>query len=538
MLLNDALRYLRLGWSIVPTCWPVENNGQWACGCGRNHEGNDIGKATLANWKSYQTRLPTEAEVTEWWTRWPIANIAGITGALSGLVVVDLEYDGLAEAERLGLYSGLTAITGKGRHLYFKHPGERICNQVAMKKLKGFDLRGDGGYVLLPPSRHATGRRYMWASASSVGGQLPPFPQHLFAGSTKEKSSEPKAKPMGWIAEALGGISHDSGNRNNVFASVVGKLHGQRWSADDIRSLLLPHALRVQFAENELDTVIRSITRYPVTVRGGGVFTGRTGFSGVQAGGDSPNRLTVRTFGADWTDYEKRKAGTKSGEFPTGYKRFDSLLNGGLIRERLLRIAARTGVGKTNWLLGMCRNLCASGKRVLYLSTELSYETIWNRYIPLVGSEEEARKHPFDVSDDFIPDIGAIRDAIEERKPDVFVFDHIHNVSEDHAEVGTYIKGLAQLTKDFKMPGVVAAQLNKDAFFIDQKTGKRITPHMGMVKGASTILQVPGQVLLLDEQDETPEQRDILGVLDKNTDGEKGLINFVLKKKPYRMEEL
>lgn len=532
MLLNDALRYLRLGWSIVPTCWPVENNGQWACGCGRNHEGNDIGKATLANWKSYQTRLPTEAEVTEWWTRWPIANIAGITGALSGLVVVDLEYDGLAEAERLGLYSGLTAITGKGRHLYFKHPGERICNQVAMKKLKGFDLRGDGGYVLLPPSRHATGRRYMWASASSVGGQLPPFPQHLFAASTKEKSSESKAKPAGWIAEALGGISNDSGNRNNVFAQVAGKLHGQRWSADDIRSLLLPHALRVQFPEVELDTVIRSITRYPVTV------AGRNGQSVSYMPGQLPAVLNVRTFGKDWAEYERRRAGIKSGEFPTGYKRLDSLLNGGLVRERLFRIAARTGVGKTNWLLAMCASLCRSGKRVLYMSTELSYETIWGRYIPIIGSESEARSHKLDVSDDFTPDSASIRAAIEELKPDVFVFDHIHNVSEDHAEVGTYIKELAQLAKDFKMPGVVAAQLNKNAYFIDQKTGKRITPHMGMVKGASAILQVPGQVLILDEQDETPDQRDILGVLDKNTDGEKGLINFVLRKHPYRMEEL
>lgn len=534
MLLNDALRYLRLGWSIVPTCWPVHENGQWACGCGRSHEGNDIGKATLVNWKSYQTRLPTEEEVTEWWTRWPSANIACITGAISGLVVVDLEYDGLAEAERLGLYSGLTALTGKGRHLYYAHPGERVCNQVAMKKLKGFDLRGDGGYVLVPPSRHATGRRYTWASATSVGGQLQVFPSQLFAQPVNSGNAATKAKPAGWIAEALGGLS--DGNRNNVFAQVVGKLHGQRWSADDIRSLLLPHALRVQFPENELDTVIRSITRYPVTIgnRPGGVTLSPTGFGrAVQ-----PATLTVRTFGTDWADYEARRSNSKSSEFPTGYKRFDSLLNGGLVRERLLRVAARTGVGKTNWLLAMCRNLCSNGKRILYLSTELSYETIWNRYIAIVGSQDDARKHPFDVSDDFVPDIGAIRAAIEERKPDVLVFDHIHNVSEEHAEVGAYIKELAQLVKDFKMPGVVAAQLNKNAYFIDQKTGKRVTPHMGMVKGASAILQVPGQVLILDEQDETPDQRDILGVLDKNTDGEKGLINFVLKKHPYRMEEL
>lgn len=533
MLLNDALRYLRLGWSIVPTCWPVENNGLWACGCGRNHEGNDVGKAPLVSWKNYQTCFATEAEVTEWWTRWPQANIAVVTGVLSGVVVVDLEYDGLAEAEKLGLYSGMTAITGKGRHLFFRHPGEgRICNAAAMKddlgkKIRGFDMRGDGGFLLLPPSRHVTGRRYTWASVHPASSDLlPVFPSEFFASHVK-KNDAPKAKPAGWIAEALGGLS--DGNRNNVFAQVAGKLHGQRWSADDIRSLLLPHAVRVQFPENELETVIRSIARYPVTV-GGRLRTD------VQSG--LPATLTVRTFGKDWAEYERRRAGVKNGEFPTGYKRLDSLLNGGLVRERLFRIAARTGIGKTNWLLAMCASLCRSGKRILYMSTELSYETIWGRYIPVVGSESEARSHKFDVSDDFTPDSLAIRTAIEELKPDVFVFDHIHNISEDHAEVGQYIKDLAQIARDFKMPGVVAAQLNKDAYFIDQRTGKRVTPHMGMVKGASAILQVPGQVLILDEQDETPDQRDILGVLDKNTDGEKGMINFVLRKHPYRMEEL
>jgi hypothetical protein len=530
-VLNEALRYLGLGWSIIPTCWAVDG----ACGCGRGHTGNDIGKAPLVKWTDYQTRRATVEEATNWWTNWPQANIACVTGTISKLVVVDLEYDGIAEAERLNLWSPLKAFTGKGYHLYFAHPGEgRICNAAKMKKIKGFDMRGDGGYVLLPPSRHATGRLYTWASAFSVGAPLPVFTLRLLAHITEKDSStvapERLAKPAGWIAEALANLGE--GNRDNTFAQVVGKLHGTRWADSDIRSLLLPHALRVGYTETELDKTIRSISRYPVSIRPTSTLRTDGPDTGVLQA-----KLSIRTFAKDWAEYERRRAGTQSTEFATGYARFDSLINGGLVRERLLRVAARTGVGKTNWLLAMCRNLCGNGKRVLYLSTELSYETIWNRYIAIVGSAADARKHPFDVSDDFIPDIAAIRAAIEELKPDVFVFDHIHNVSEENAEVGRYIKELGQLAKDFRMPGVVAAQLNKNAYFIDEKTGKPITPHLGMVKGASAILQVPGQVLILDERDDTPEQREVLGVLDKNTDGEKGLVAFVLKKKPYRMEE-
>jgi hypothetical protein len=188
-------------------------------------------------------------------------------------------------------------------------------------------------------------------------------------------------------------------------------------------------------------------------------------------------------------------------------------------------------------LLGVCRNLCRNGKRVLYLSTELSYKKIWDRYIALLGSEAEARSHALIVSDEFIPNPEAIREAILDHKPDVFIFDHIHNVGEENAEVANYMRELAKYAKDFQMAGVVAAQLNKNAYWVDRETGKRQVPHLGMIKGTAAITHLSGQVVILDDQDETPDQRDILAVLDKNSDGEKGLVSFVLKKHPYRMEE-
>lgn len=533
-MLNEALRYLGLGWSIIPTCWAVDG----ACGCGRGHTANDIGKAPLVKWTDYQTRRATVEEATNWWTNWPQANIACVTGAISKLVVVDLEYDGLAEAERLNLWSPLKAFTGKGYHLYFAHPGEgRICNAAKMRKIKGFDMRGDGGYVLLPPSRHATGRLYTWASAFTVGAQLPAFTQSLFAQITEKKSStdisDKLAKPAGWIAEALEGLS--DGNRNSTFAQIVGKLHSQRWGASDIRSLLLPHASRAQFAESELDTVIRSVTRYPVSIRP--TSTLRSGAAGASGTGDEPRaKLAVYTLDGNWEDYQRSKAGIKNTEFSTGYPRLDALIGGGLQSEELLTLAAWTGVGKTNWLLGMCRSLCVRGKRVLFLSTEMSRRKIWDRYIALCGSADEARKHNLIISDEFIPNAEAIREAIAEHKPDVFIFDHIHNVSEENIEVGAYMKALKQCAREFKIPGVVAAQFNKNADWVDEE-GKRITPRMSMIKGLSTIIQVSAQILLLDERDDTPEQKDVLGILDKNRDGEKGLVAFVLKKKPYRMME-
>lgn len=530
-MLNDALRYLKLGWSIIPVCWPVD--GQ--CGCGRKHTGNQIGKSPfLPTWKDYQSRLPTTAEVTRWWTDAPLANIACITGAISKMAVVDLEYEGLAEAARLGLHSGLISQTGKGKHLIYRHPGVKVCGTTKFNGIRGLDIRGDGNYIILPPSLHASGRKYRWLTPVFGAGAFSTYPEKIFATSAKSDSTTAvSTKPKDWIAEALGGLGN--GNRNNVFAQVVGKLHGQRWSSGDIRALLLPHAVRVEFPEAELETVIKSVTRYPVTIRGG--LQPTNGQSTADVNTEDIPKLTVRTFGGDWADYQRRRNGIKLTEFATGYRKFDGLIGGGLQPEELLAVAGWTGTGKTNWLLGMCASLCSRGKRVLMLSTEMSYRKIWDRYIALVGTESDARAHNLIVSDEYIPNPEAIRAAIEEHKADVFVFDHIHNVSEDHAEVGTYMRALKRYALDFKIPGVVAAQLNKTADFTDPKTGRRVAPRIGQVKGSAAIIETAAQILLLDEHDDTPEGKNILGVLDKNRDGEKGMVQFILKKHPYRMEE-
>ena len=54
-------------------------------------------KRPLVKWEEFQKRRPTEEEVESWWTRWPDANIAIVTGRISGLVVVDA--DGAAGLE-------------------------------------------------------------------------------------------------------------------------------------------------------------------------------------------------------------------------------------------------------------------------------------------------------------------------------------------------------------------------------------------------------------------------------------------------------
>lgn len=93
------------------------------------------------------------------------------TGSRSGVVVVDVDFD-------KGGFETLTALIyqheewpvtpavrtgGGGLHFFFRHPeGAEIRNDAGKKFGPGIDVRGEGGYVLLPPSTHATRRVYEW----------------------------------------------------------------------------------------------------------------------------------------------------------------------------------------------------------------------------------------------------------------------------------------------------------------------------------------------------------------------------------------
>jgi Bifunctional DNA primase/polymerase, N-terminal len=105
--------------------------------------------------------------ITEWWTRWPRAMIGMPTGAASGIFVVDLDckddVDGHRSYAALGLHEMGTAAAltpSGGAHLYFVW--REGFNNSAGVIGPCIDGRGDGGYVIVPPSMRADGTRYRW----------------------------------------------------------------------------------------------------------------------------------------------------------------------------------------------------------------------------------------------------------------------------------------------------------------------------------------------------------------------------------------
>lgn len=154
MLIDAALQYAARGWRVFPLHTTVTG----ACSCGRDC-GRDAGKHPRTP-NGVKDATIDRATIERWWQRWPDANIGLATG--SGLVVLDLD---LAEeigkfqaiaAQHGGLPPTLTGKTGRGLHIYLAGdlPGSR--------KVDGLLVRGEGGYVVAPPSLHASGQYYQW----------------------------------------------------------------------------------------------------------------------------------------------------------------------------------------------------------------------------------------------------------------------------------------------------------------------------------------------------------------------------------------
>lgn len=101
--------------------------------------------------------------IREWWTTTPDANIGIATGTASNLVVLDLDSRAAVASfvEAYGDPSTPCSTTGRGAHLLFAHPGGRVRSRAGALGPE-IDVRGDGGYIVAPPSIHPSGKAYGW----------------------------------------------------------------------------------------------------------------------------------------------------------------------------------------------------------------------------------------------------------------------------------------------------------------------------------------------------------------------------------------
>lgn len=145
-MIEAALKYYEKGMSVFPV--------------------NPNTKKPLVEWKKYQTERPTIEQVHAWFDR-TSNGIAIVTGKISDTFVVDFDRykPGFSEETALQLipdsvHAPTVKTMNNGQHMYFRNP--EINASIMAGIAPGIDYRGEGGYVVAPPSKSITGAEYTW----------------------------------------------------------------------------------------------------------------------------------------------------------------------------------------------------------------------------------------------------------------------------------------------------------------------------------------------------------------------------------------
>ncbi|MEP9383376.1 bifunctional DNA primase/polymerase [Nocardioides cheoyonin] len=254
-LADAALRYANLGVPVFP-CVPG-------------------GKQPLTP-NGFHDATSSARVVHAWWQRTPDANIGLPTGAVTGVVVVDIDVHGEASgfeaferarsAGRAEGWGWLVRTPSGGLHAYYPAtPGvEQRCWQAPSAHI---DFRGDGGYVIAPPSRIDVGGR---AATYDVIAVTHVRSRPLDATGLRHFLEPPRRFPppraltsIGCNPDALAAWvarTPEGGRNYNLFRAACLMVKTGH-SFNDTAAVLAPAAQRAGLPDAEIDTTLRSAHR-------------------------------------------------------------------------------------------------------------------------------------------------------------------------------------------------------------------------------------------------------------------------------------
>lgn len=286
-MLEAALAYAGRGWRVLPLQWPVGAD----CSCPPTSLTRDKETGRCRSPGKHPTTrhgvhdAATDADaLRRWWSRWPDANSGIETGAETGIVVLDVDPrhggdDTLRALERvLGPLPETPTVDtgGGGQHYYFAAPAG--APHLAATLGAGVDVKHDGGYVVAPPSVHASGARYEWCAERAPDEiALAELPEQWLAALRRPKREDASADAMPdcdvpvevreerarrYVARMPAAISGQGGHRA-LWAAAVVVVRGMMLPPDRAMAVLRDYSARCEppWSDRELAHKIRDARR-------------------------------------------------------------------------------------------------------------------------------------------------------------------------------------------------------------------------------------------------------------------------------------
>ena len=337
-------------------------------------------KTPLVKWADVATK--DTVMLNGWFENFPDANIGIACGKRSDIVVLDVDaghggYESLtALIEKYGsLPKTPVSKTGSGgEHIFFKHPNVEIRNSAG-KLGKGLDIRGDGGYVVAPPSLHPNGNDYRWTVYPSET-ELADMPEWMIEALKENKPQQAQPTETNEIVE---------GGRNEYLTKMAGAMRRKSFSEDAIFAALQIHnreKCSPPLSDGEVYQIAHSIKRYDPQ--------------------DEPKveKPLGNSFGViemlEDEIREREKDPKDVWGIPYAWK-YLSLVTGGKQQGELIYVGGEPGVGKS-WFVHQDALFTAIGNPsekigetpVLLWSGEMRKRQVYRRFFEMLGVNKRA----------------------------------------------------------------------------------------------------------------------------------------------------
>jgi len=525
-----AASYMTRGWSVFPVAGKIPATKNGVLDASQEH-----------------------GDIPGWWTG-SRHGVGLATGEPSGVWAVDIDSD---EAMRsfIALQNGeqsktVVSKTKRGYHLLFRMPVGRDVRNSAGKIADGIDVRGTGGYIVLPPSPHPDGGSYEWAPGRSPDEiSVAPTPRWLLAALTPERTNGTHAEPL---PDSIG-----EGGRNATLASLAGSLRRRDASyATILAALRSENEVRCSppLDDDEVERIAKSVARYPAPEQqpiperqpvpeGVLELVDGTALARIRAEKLEPISV-VRT---PWPMWNRVCLGAGGGE--------------GIAHGWHVIVGAPSGAGKSLFATNLAAGAIRGGESVCLISLEMSQSEITTRLLSIYSGEmvselehgKRFKKATWDRASDKLQEAqGSIRinrqpvsgleqiKAAFEQNVDqgcrTFIVDYLQlawvrdaeTMRHQITEVSHTIRGLAQ---QHRVLSVGLSQVNRS-----QSTSGGDMKKEGLM-GGSSLENDADQVVLLGKASPHGTGYKIPVILDKNRHGPRIEWDMELETTTLRMTE-